>query len=120
MKGFWHGLKHFVATELLHLVRSVFESSTFIDCDILGVASQPPPRVLDEPVVPKVPFTSRSKSISGSSDPPLVPNALSAPNDMKSSLAFAFEPFEPDNSWRRSVLSECYIDENIQYSNTRK
>jgi hypothetical protein len=86
-----------VATELLCLVMSVFGSTTFTDCDLLGVASQPP-RVLDEPVVPEVPFTSRSKSISGSSDPPLVPKALSAPNDMKSSLAFAFEAFEPDSS----------------------
>ena len=63
-----------------------------------GPESHPLSRGFDGDVGPALPFTRRSKSISGSSDPALVLNALGAPNDMKSSLAFVCAPFAPDNS----------------------
>lgn len=54
-----------------------------------GPESQPLSMGFDGEVGPALPLTNRSKSISGSSDAPLLLNALVAPNDMKSSLAFA-------------------------------
>ena len=72
---------------------------TFLgDCTCAGAESHPPSRGLDGDVGPAFPLTRRSKSISGSSEAPLLLNAFVAPKDMKSSLALAWVPFAPDSS----------------------
>jgi hypothetical protein len=66
--------------------------------DATGTASHPLSKGFDEAATPESPFTSLSKSISGSSEGPgFVENALDVPKDMKSSL-LDFTPFEPPSS----------------------
>ena len=77
-----------------------------------GVASHPPLKGLAKSLVPAVPFTSLSKSISGSLDPPLVEKAFLAPNDMKSSLS-VFDPWVPDSSCNFLVCSTSTLDDRL-------
>jgi len=74
--------------------------------------SHPPSKGLLDPLLPAVPFTSVSKSISASFDPPFVENALVAPNDIKSSLSF-FEPLVPDSSCSFFVCSASTLEDKL-------
>lgn len=74
-------------------------SETFrAGCAVAFGASHGESMGFDDPPLPILPFTRLSKSISPLSPPLLDANAFGAPNDMKSSLACACEPFEPESS----------------------
>lgn len=67
-----------------------------------------------EVTLPALPFTSLSKSISGSSDGPLLTEkAFVAAKDMKSSFPDAFVPFDPPSSCSFLVCSDSTRVESV-------
>lgn len=81
--------------------------------------SHPASNELGEATTPASPFTSLSKSISGSSDgPPFVGNAFEVPKDIKSSLD-AFTPFDPPSSCSFLVCSDSTRLERLLISSMK-
>lgn len=88
-------------------------------CAVAGVASHPEFVEVGDITVPALPFTNLSKSISGSSDGPLlIANAFGAPKDMKSSFPDAF-PLDPPNSCSFRVCSDSTLVESVLMSSMK-